>query len=139
MTFPFSSSHISTTIGETTLIMYVTWPDTFKIVSFQYVFSVISPDFLISYPFLSFQSLKSSMYILINGTSQPIRSFLQGILDLCLGFIKSKLEKAELCTQVVPNAHRSFPTTKSTICFWTYILIKSWYNGAGVPRSCQPH
>ena len=64
MTFPFSSSHISTTIGETTLIMYVTWPDTFKIVSFQYVFSVISPDFLISYPFLSFQSLKNNMVFL---------------------------------------------------------------------------
>ena len=62
--FPFSSSHISTTIGETTSIMYVTWPDTFKIVSFQYVFDVISPDFLISYSFLSIKSLKSSRCIL---------------------------------------------------------------------------
>ena len=62
--FPFSSSHIATTIGETTSIMYVTWPDTFKTVSFQYAFNVISPDFLISCSFLSIKCLKSSMCIL---------------------------------------------------------------------------
>lgn len=44
MTFPFSSSHISTTTGETTSIMYVMWPDALKIVSFQYVINVTSTD-----------------------------------------------------------------------------------------------